>query len=66
MAFRSKHGITTIKKGPHERLAVSLENDMDPKQKYPSLLFTPNPHDLFGHYHISLTPEKGQNLHVPH
>lgn len=42
MSYKSKHGITNIKKGKRYNLDISLDYDTDDTKKYPVLFFTPN------------------------
>jgi hypothetical protein len=62
MSYKSKHGITKIKKGKRYNLDVSLDYDIDENKKYPVLLFTPNFEDKNEHFHIDLSRKEAKIL----
>jgi hypothetical protein len=55
------HRITMIRDKKIDKLSISLDYDVDPKESYPVFLFIPDVNE-FDHYHIPLTKEESKTL----
>ena len=63
MAYKSKHGITKIKKARINALDISRDYDTNPNREYPVLLYTPDMENTDEHHHIPLTLKESKALH---
>ena len=67
MAYKDKHGIIKIKDSTHNNVSIScdyLNEEGEPVEKVPVLLFTPNMEDTSEHFHIVLDKKEAKKLNT--
>lgn len=62
MSYRSKHGITPVRRGKLNALSISRDFNFNPEKTYPVLLFTPHMDNTDEHFHIELNRAQALKL----